>query len=101
MDTGPLAFALQQRKTLEILSYETVDEGCATSHSLKWDLLSLNELGNISRREKEGGKSHNKAFMTRWRRSMLYGFVHHNLILIMNEGSFTKGNRKLGTFSHG
>ena len=32
----------------------TVDEGCATSHRLKWDLLSTNEVGRIAQHVKKG-----------------------------------------------
>ena len=29
----------------EYLSYETIDEGCVTSHRFKWNPLSPNEVG--------------------------------------------------------
>jgi hypothetical protein len=55
--TDLLAFALQLWNTLEILSYDSVDEGCATSHRLKWVPLPPNEVGRITKQsggEKEG-----------------------------------------------
>ena len=54
-----LAFILQLRKTPEILSKETVDEGCANSHRLKWGLFpTKTSLGSYSTpgREMEGKK---------------------------------------------
>ena len=41
-------------QNLENLSYETIDEGCATSHRLQLDPLPPNEVGRIAQHVREG-----------------------------------------------
>jgi hypothetical protein len=60
-------FILQLRKTPENLSYETVDQDSATSHSFKWDLLPPNEVVRIAQHVRNGegskeGKDGNHQF---------------------------------------
>ena len=38
----------------EILSQETVDEGCATSHRLKWGSFPPNEVDRIAQHVRKG-----------------------------------------------
>ena len=47
---------LKSEENPENPSKETVDEGCATSHRLKWGLLLPNEVGRIAQhvRNREG-----------------------------------------------
>ena len=51
-----LVFTLRLRKIPENLSWEIVDEGCATSRGLKWGSFSPNEVGKIVQHGKKEGK---------------------------------------------
>ena len=52
--TNLLAFTLQLRKAPEKGSQETVYDGCATSHRLKWGLLPPNAVGRIAQNVRKG-----------------------------------------------
>ena len=53
-----LEFTLELSKIQENSSWETVEEGCGTSHRLKWGSLPLNVLGRIAQHvmKREGMK---------------------------------------------
>ena len=51
-----LVFILRLNKTLENLNKETVDEGCASSHRLKWGPFPPNEVDRIAQPAREGEK---------------------------------------------
>ena len=54
VSTDLLVFTFQLKKTPENLLYETVDEGCATSHRHNWVPLTPNDAGRITQHDREG-----------------------------------------------